>query len=504
MSGPAGGTAQVGVPVPAETRTRGAPQRSVIAKLAREPFVLLVVALDALAVSVLLPYFVRSDTWLALVAGRRVWNDGLPRRDTLTIWSHGVTWVDQQWLGQLVLYGIHAAGGLRLLLLVHAIVLVGAFSLALTFALRSGASARSAGLVGIIALFTALPNSTVRTQAMAYLLFVAVFWLLASEVRQPSRRVFFVVPLLIVWANVHGSVVLGAGLVILWALAEILRLRRNVSVRAIALAAVAPLCVFISPYAFSLPRYYHDVLSSGAFRDVVSEWQPATLPHQWFFFALAVGAVWLAARSRDKLSLFEHLALVAMLFAGLDTVRSIVWFALVAAMVVPRALDGIWPVGTAPQRRRVNLALALVSLVVLVCAFATAAARPTSWYRRDYPPPAVQAVREATARDHSLRVFANEQYADWLLWNVPVLAGRVAFDARFELLSGDQLRSLARFRDRSTDDWQRAADGYRLLVLDTASERPAIRDLLRRTGTRTLYRDRHVAVLLRAAARGGS
>src|SRR5512132_2139426 len=221
--------------------------------LAREPFVLLVVALDALIVSVLLPLLVRSDTWLALVGGRQVWHSGLPHHDTLTVWSQGHAWVDQQWLGQLVFYGIHAAGGLRLLLLVHAIVLVTALTLALTFALRTGASPRSSGLVGIAALIAALPNSTVRTQALAYVFFVGVFWLLASDGLKSSRRVFIVVPLLVLWANVHGSALLGAGLVILWAFAELLRNGRRADAwrargRAVALAVAAPLCLLVSPY----------------------------------------------------------------------------------------------------------------------------------------------------------------------------------------------------------------------------------------------------------------
>jgi hypothetical protein len=341
------------------------------------------------------------------------------------------------------------------------------------------------------------------------LLFVGVFWLLASDALRPSRRVFIVVPLLVLWANVHGSAVLGAGLVIVWAVAELLRFGRRADVwsargRALALAAAAPLCLLVSPYGLALPGYYHGVLGSGAFRDVVSEWRPATFPDQWPFFVLAVGALWLAGRTRAKLSLFEHLALLAMLFAALDTLRSIVWFALVAAMVVPRALDGVWPAGSSALRRRVTVALAIGSLLVLVGAFGATAAHPTGWYARDYPRGAADAVREAAAHDPTLRVFANEAYADWLLWNVPGLAGRVAFDARFELLSSRQLRSLAHFRNRSSKDWVHAADGYRLLVLDPATERPTIRDLLRQHGTIALYRDRHVAVLLRGAKRTAS
>src|SRR6266545_3787724 len=141
--------------------------------LSREPFAVLVLALDALILTALLPFVVGSDSWLALVGGREVAHDWLPEHDTLTIWPHGATWVDQQWLGQLVMYGLHAAGGFRLLGVVHVVVIV------------------------------------------------VVFWLLATDARMPSRRVFLVLPILALWANVHGSAVLGAGLVVLWGVAGV-------------------------------------------------------------------------------------------------------------------------------------------------------------------------------------------------------------------------------------------------------------------------------------------
>jgi hypothetical protein len=336
-----------------------------------------------------------------------------------------------------------------------------------------------------------------------------VFWLLASDTTRPSRRVFIVVPVLVLWANIHGSAVLGASLVLLWAVAELIQVGRSANAwrsraRAVALVAVAALSVLASPYGLALPGYYHDVLGSSTFRDIVSEWRPATFPDQWPFFVLAVGALWLAGRSRTKLTLFEHLALVGMLFGALNTLRSIVWFALVAAMVVPRALDGVWSVGPSVLRRRVNLALAGGSLVVLVVAFAAAAARPADWYAREYPRAAADAVGKEVARNPSLRVFANEAYADWLLWNVPRLAGRIAFDARFELLTSRQLHAIANFRNQSSKDWFQVARGYRLLVLDPAKERPAIRLVLQDRGARVLYRDSHVAVLLRRSARSSS
>jgi hypothetical protein len=503
MNGSADGLAPVENRLPADAVAPSVRARSgVVETLAREPFVLLVLALDALFLGLRPSIHVRSDTWLALVAGRVVSTDGLPHHDTLTIWAHDKTWIDQQWLGQLLFYWTHAAGGLRLLLFMHVMVLVLAFGLALAFARRAGGSSRSVALVGIVALFVALPNSVARTQSFAYVLFVVLFWLLAADSRTPSRRVLLGLPLLVLWANLHGSAVLGAGLVAVWAAARLIRLGRRGGAeawiargRAVAVAAAAFLCLLVSPYGFGVIGYYRDVLGAGAFRDLVSEWGPTTVTDQPLFFVLGVGAVWLAARRPAALSLFEQLALIGLLFAGLGAVRNVVWFALAAAMIVPRALDAVWPLAEAPLRRRVNLALSLGALALVIVSLVSAASRARA--ANAYPSRAAAAVSSAAGRDPSLRIFANEAFGDWLLWRAPALAGRLAFDARFELLSNQQIHALARFRHQTTPQWSAAAAGYRLLVLDPTTEQRVISSVRAEPGTRLLFRNDDIAVLLR-------
>src|SRR5215216_1451531 len=102
MNGSAGGIARVNEPVSLAAAARPDSRIQRLANLlAHEPFVVVVLALDALVLTFHVYDRVRSDTWLALVGGRLVWSDWLPRHDTLTIWPHGAEWVDQQWLGQL-------------------------------------------------------------------------------------------------------------------------------------------------------------------------------------------------------------------------------------------------------------------------------------------------------------------------------------------------------------------------------------------------------------------
>src|SRR5206468_3497631 len=87
---------------------------------------------------------------------REVAKHGLPHHDSLTLWTLGAQWIDQQWLGQLFYYGLARLGGIRTVLFVHALVLVSTMAFGLRAARGLGASVPSVALAGVAALARAL------------------------------------------------------------------------------------------------------------------------------------------------------------------------------------------------------------------------------------------------------------------------------------------------------------------------------------------------------------
>jgi hypothetical protein len=453
------------------------------ALLEREAPLVGVACLYAVVVLLTLPQQLVQDSWLTLASGREIVRHGLPSQDTLAVWTHGRAWVDQQWLAQLAFYGLHALGGLRLVLLAHALLLVAALVSALVFARRAGASARSVALVSLVAMLVAPWALQLRAQSFAPLLFVWVLGLLAADSRAPSRCVLWTLPLLVLWANLHGTVVLGA-LLVAWR--GITALPRA---RAFALLA-APLCVFASPYGLGLGGYYHRLLVNPLLPSFLEEWR-SSAPSQRtaLFYVLAFAAIWLVARHARGLTLFERGALVIALVSGLAAIRSIVWFGLACVILLPPLLDRALPRLRLPAQR----ALAVAGLAAAATAGVFTVARPATSFTRDWPGGAARAV----AAYPDLRVFADDRTADWLLWEDPSLAGRLAYDIRFELFDGRQFRELLAFRNRAGDDWRRAADGYRVFTLDPRTERPLERALLAEPGARLVYRAPGLDVLVR-------
>jgi len=457
----------------------------------------LVLVLCAFAIALLSRLWqgLAADGWMALVSGREVVQHGLPSHDNLTVWAQGRDWVDQQWLAQVALYGLNRLGGLRLAMLTHAFLAIGGLVGAAALARRLGASARSITWICIPVLVLYYPGASVmRPQSFTYLLFVALLALLLGDERRPSRWVYIALPVLALWANLHGSVVLGAALVSLYGVLGLARgLPRWTAVRPRYLVLpLAPwLCVLASPYATDLPAYYEKILVGGDFGSYVTEWAPTTLTLATApLYLLIVVSAWLAGRVRARFSVFEAAIFVLTAVLALQAVRNMVWLGLVAVVVLPKLLDAIRPETADPLR--LNRMLATVAIAGAFVTTAGVAFENRGWFLENYPPSTADRVA-AVARP-SGKVFANEAFADWLVWRHPQLAGRIAFDSRFELLSSAQLRSIAGFRNR-IGDWRAALEGYRVVVLDAQDEKKVKAALVRSGSARVIATKAGIVVL---------
>jgi hypothetical protein len=300
-----------------------------------------------------------------------------------------------------------------------------------------------------------------------------------------------VLPLLVVWANIHGSVLLAGGIV---AVHGVFRLLRGQDRRVAGLLMLSPLTIFASPYGLSVADYYLGTAGSTAFPDLLQEWQAPSLPTDLRFFALALGGTWLVARARE-LPASERFTFVLLVVAGLVARRYDVWLALYSAVVLPGLVEREWR--RAPLvRERTAVVLALAGGLAVVVALVFAAARPVDELRRAYPKGVETAVQRELVRDPTLRLFASEMYADWLLFSVPEARGRIAFDTRFELLNDRQLRDLITFNNR-VEGWRSVTRGHRLLVLETMRHRHILERLAHEPGARTVFEDARVTAVLR-------
>jgi hypothetical protein len=187
-------------------------------------------------------------------------------------------------------------------------------------------------------------------------------------------------------------------------------------------------------------------------------------------------------------------------------IRSVVWFMLAALILLPVALDGVlvsqW--GSA-RYRYVNRLLVVAAPLVCAAVMIGSFAHPQRWFTHNYPAAAADRVAQIAARDPHARIFANERFADWLVLEHPALAGRIAFDGRFELLTANELQTVVDFRARVIGS-QKTIRGYRLLVLyPTARSEAKVTKLLLASHSRgVVYRDSRIVVISQRLTHGGA
>lgn len=440
------------------------------------------------------------DSWLTLVAGREIVEHGLPHRETLTVIPAGREWIDQQWLAQLLFYGLVRARGLGLALLVHALLVSSAIAVTMVASRIRGASVRMTLAATVACLVVAPWSWQLRAQSIALPLFALTLALTATDHDLAKRRTLLVFPLLVLWANVHGSVVLGEALVSLAALMVLLRRLRGSGPGtrfgwAVLYLILPWACTIASPYGTDLVHYYRELLVDSPVSRYVTEWQaPSPHGYQLAFFVVAAATVVVAVWQHRRLAIYDLAVLAITLASALRSVRAVVWFALALALLVPVALDGI--TGPAPiarvHRRAAGMLVGTCAAVVSFAALVTLV-HDDAWYERGWPGAAARRPLVARGGD---TVWASGTYADWLLWKEPSLHGRLASDSRFELLTESELRRIAVF-NRMDPGWQAVVAPYPLLFLDRRRDAEQARRLTAQSRTRVLVTEGPTVVLER-------
>lgn len=149
------------------------------------------------------------DTWWHLASGRWIAaHRAIPAADTLSHTVRDHAWINLQWGFDLILYLLHSAGGPALLSIVAALTFFAAAVVLLRLVSQRLGPGLAAMLVMLVIL-TAQERLSLRPELLSFLLFAAVLSVLDRGQRLDGRGLFLLVPLMIVWANVHALFVLG-------------------------------------------------------------------------------------------------------------------------------------------------------------------------------------------------------------------------------------------------------------------------------------------------------
>ena len=281
-----------------------------------------------------------ADFWFHLKTGQYIFATGsIPRTELFSFTYHGIPWVAHGWLSGVLFYAVWSTVGPKVLIFLFAVLTAIAFWIAFK---RANSHPFFAGLAMLIGVWAASPNIGVRPRVFTILfagIYLAVLDRFARGVKE--RQIWWLVPLMVLWANLHGGYLIGLALIGLTATGIVLDRWAGVleqsegfraRMRTLLLIFVAcGLAALLNPYGIRLYTGPIAVLRSSIFQDLVIDWLSpdfhlaATRP--LMLLILMTIPVLVFSPRRPKPS--EVLLFVATLYATLKTQRNAVLFALV-------------------------------------------------------------------------------------------------------------------------------------------------------------------------------
>src|SRR6266478_2945730 len=236
------------------------------------------------------------------IAGRH-----LLHHDTYSYSAAGHPWRDHEWLAEVVMAFVYnAAGVVGLKLWKFACT-----AMALLFVADTEASTGAPPTIQLAVLFAAaggfLLQAQFRPQMFSFVLLGALLALLARDNYRRDARLWLTIPLMALWANLHGGFFIGiAALALYSAVAALGDLaagagwRRGAQLSLLTVAAVA--ATLANPYGVGMWETVAHALHNPYTRNAVNDWQP-------FWWAML--AQWHLASSGVVL----YLAVIAMVAA---------------------------------------------------------------------------------------------------------------------------------------------------------------------------------------------
>jgi hypothetical protein len=373
------------------------------------------------------------DTMWQITVGQWILDHhAVPETDVYSFTMYGQPWVSTQWLAQVVYAKAYALAGWSGPVVLAATASAVTFALLTKFLTRN-LSERAALVFVAAALALTVPHLLARPHVLALPVMVAWIGGLIAAADRRGAPSFWLLPLMVLWANLHGGFVFGLVMIAPIALDAVLNadahLRKSLVLRWAAFAAAALIAGCCTPYGWNSLLASQKILALGSALPLIAEWRPADFGSVGPFEVCLLVTIGLALFRGVKLPPLRILLLLGLLHMALAQGRASEILALLAPLVLAAPLarqirgadDDAQSAGSPPQ----GLLFAGLALLLVAGTLAFASFHRFEPNVRQSPVAAVAALKKMNFS----RVFNDYDFGGYLIANgVPTF-----IDGRTEL-----------------------------------------------------------------------
>lgn len=440
--------------------------------------------------------------WHTATGERVLYSGELIRTDPFSFTFGGQIWTPYGWLGEILMAIIHRSTGFDGLVLATATILAALFAWIAGRLVRSGLHWLPTTLLLALAIAASSYHFHARTH-LATLAFLS--WTYARLVdfeagRIRFRNLLWLVPAYVLWANVHGGVLAGIGLVglsvgswmVLWLLGKTGPVTgRKDMARLCGLLVVLLGTIVVSPYGLELPRAWWIVLTADLPK-IIEEHAPLDALEPSGALVLLCGAVYafVLLGTLGRWPRVTWLLPAVLLYLAVTRIRHGPLFALAASLAMADMLPHTYWSGwlmrrgsdlfqppVAAENTRVRWADGAIPALALLLSFFLQLGQVSvpvighGWAKLDPERWPVELL--PTLREHekeSTLIFNELLYGGFLIHQTP--GYRIFVDDRAELYGKQFLQAYdraAREKPDQIDSWQQQY-GFRLALVRTGSQ----------------------------------
>ncbi len=283
-----------------------------------------------------------SDSFWQIKVGQWIIDHAaMPYTDIYSFTRFGESWISSSWLAQVLYATVYGTSDWSGPVILTSLAIAATAAIFIYLLQRYFDPARST-LIAAMALLLSTHHFLARPHVLALPVMLAFVGGLMAAADRRSYPSLLLLPLMTLWANLHGGFVLGLaligpiGLEAVWCTPSRQRFSLAVRWAMFGLAAIAASCC--TPYGWYSLMGAAKILDLGKLLSLIAEWMPADFSSIGFFEATLLGLIGLAFYSGLVLSVPRVILLLGLIWMALTHVRNIEVFAFVAPLVLAKPI----------------------------------------------------------------------------------------------------------------------------------------------------------------------
>jgi hypothetical protein len=409
-----------------------------------------------------------GDTGFHIRTGQWILSTGsIPTHDPFSFARPDAPWYAFEWLSQVLFSTLNGWAGLKGVVFFSGVVLAITFAVVLRHALWRGASALLTVFLALVAGSAASLHFHARPHIFTMLLLAVALWMLDRDRAAPTRWIWSLPLVTVLWVNLHGGFMLFVVLLALLALGSLLEGKRDFARRYALLFALCGAASVINPYGVRLPLHVIEVVRSRWMMSLVDEFKAPDFrseSHLAFMVLLFLSlAVLIPLLRKNRIT--DALWILFLAYCSLTAVRYVALFAIVCLPIIAtewsaflgefrlgrQALDAFAPAAGRVQHTSIWPVVFIGALPLM-----GGIAWPTDFDRTEFP---VEIAASAPKPVLASRLFTTDQWANYLVFKNP--SQRVFIDSQHQMY-GERVLADALGMMLGRHDWRQLLDQYKI------------------------------------------